>query len=100
MQKEKVLSDLYNGKLNPVAQKVIHGSEYQKAMCSLSDLEEQLNSQLDEKQKQLLKEFVSAQMQLTSLGSEERFTYGFRLGAKLIIEIFSQDDEQLKPITG
>ncbi len=100
MQKEKILSDLYNGKLNTSTHKIMYGSEYQKVMDKLSKLKNQLMDQLEDERKKLFEEFVSTQMHLSIIDSEERFTYGFRLGAKLIIEIFSQDDEQLKPITG
>lgn len=100
MQKSKILSDLYNGKLNPIAQEIVHGSDYQKAMEKVSELEEKLKAVLDQGQTALFEEFISAHLQLSNIGSEERFTYGFRLGARIILEIFEKYDEQLKPIIG
>ncbi|MCI1965122.1 MAG: hypothetical protein LKJ17_03165 [Oscillospiraceae bacterium] len=100
MQKRKILSDLYNGKLNPIAQEVVHGSDYQKAMEQANELEEKLKAMLNQEQTALLEEFISAHLQLSCVGSEERFTYGFRLGARMILEIFEKDDEQLKPLIG
>lgn len=100
MQKEKILSELYHGNLNPVAKSVVQDSEYQKAMQKISDLEEKLMKQLDDEQLNLLQEYFSEQMKLNTISGEERFIDGFRLGAKMILEIFEKDGEQFKPITG
>ena len=100
MQKEKILSELYHGNLNPVAKLVVQNSEYQKAMQKISDLEEKLMKQLDDEQQKLLQDYISEQMKLITISGEERFTDGFRMGAKMILEIFEKDGEQFKPITG
>lgn len=100
MQKEKILSELYHGNLNPVAKSVVQGSEYQKAMQKVSILEERLTEQLDDEQQKLLQEYISEQMKLNTISGEERFTDGFRMGAKMILEIFEKDGEQFKPIKG
>ncbi|MFR2804986.1 MAG: DUF6809 family protein [Faecalispora jeddahensis] len=100
MQKEKILSELYHGNINPVAKSVVQGSSYQKAMHKISTLEEKLMSQLDKEQQKLLQDFISVQGELNYISGEERFTDGFRMGAKLILEIFEKDGEQFKPIIG
>ena len=100
MQKEKILSELYHGNINPVAKSVVQGSDYQKAMCRISSLEEKLMAQLDEEQQKLLQDFISAQGELNYISGEERFTDGFRMGARMILEIFEKDGEQFKPIIG
>ena len=94
-KKKKVLSELYNGKLNPIAQEVVQGSEYQKNLNQTNMLEENLKVLLNKEQQSLLDELISAHIKLSSDGCEERFTYGFRLGAKMILEIFETDDELL-----
>ena len=100
MQKEKILSELYHGNLNPVAKSVVQGSAYQKAMHQLSDIEEKLMARLDEEQQKLLQDFISAQGELNYISGEERFTDGFRMGSRMMLEIFESDDGQFKPITG
>jgi hypothetical protein len=100
MQKEKILSELYHGNLNPVAKAVDQGSEYQMCQHKVADLEEKLMAQLDEEQQKLLQDFISAQGELNYISGEERFTDGFRMGAKLILELFEKDGGQFKPITG
>lgn len=98
MQKEKILSELYHGNINPVAKSVVQGSAYQKAMYQISSLEEKLMAQLDAEQRKLLQDFVSAQGELNYISGEERFTDGFRMRARMMLEIFEKDDGQLKPI--
>ena len=100
MQKEKILSELYHGNINPVAKSVVQGSAYQKAMHQISSLEETLMAQLDEEQQKLLQDFISAQGELNYISGEERFTDGFRMGSRMMLEIFESDDGQFKPITG
>jgi len=100
MQKEKILSELYQGNLNPVAKSVVQGSDYQKAMQKISALEEKLMEQLNDEQRKLLQEYISEQMKLNTISGEERFTDGFRMGAKMILEILEKDGEQFKPIIG
>lgn len=100
MQKEKILSELYHGNINPVVKSVVQGSAYQKVMHQLSDVEEKLVAQLDEEQQKLLQDFITAQGNLLYISGEERFTDGFRMGARVILEIFEKDGEQFKPITG
>lgn len=98
MQKEKLLSELYNGNLCPMAKEVVHGSEYQKSLNEIAELEEQLNKLLDAQGKEKLQDFVTAHGKLSYINAEERFTQGFRMGAKLILEIMNEDDGELKSL--
>ena len=100
MQKEKILRELYHGNINPVAKSVVQGSAYQKAMHQISSLEETLMAQLDEEQQKHLQDFISAQGKLNLISGEERFIDGFRMGARMMLEIFEKDGEQFKPIIG
>ena len=43
---------------------------------------------------------MSTWSNISEVNGEECFTYGFRMGARMILEIFEKDDEQLKPIIG
>ena len=64
MQKEKILSELYHGNINPMEKSVVQGSDFQKAMLRLSALEEKLTAQLDAEQQKLLQDFITAQGEL------------------------------------
>ena len=58
--------------------------------------------ELSEENKKLLQDFITAQSELGYANAEEQFVAGFRLGAKIILEIFEKDmdDEQLQSIIG
>ncbi len=100
MQKEKILSELYRGNLNPVAKKVVPGSEYQKCQHEAANLEEEILAVLDEQGKEKFQAFLASQGSLNYISGEERFTDGFRMGAKMMLEIFEKNDGQFKPNTG
>ena len=101
-QKDKILKELYRGRINPTAAPIKHDSEYCGCLAVVCSLEEELNKQLSEKNKKLLQDFITAQSELGYANAEEQFVAGFRLGAKMILEIFEKDidDEQLQSIIG
>lgn len=98
MKKEKLLSELYNGNLCPIVKEVVQGSEYQKCMNELAEIEEKFSSQLDAEEKEKLQDFITTQGKLSYINAEERFTQGFRMGAKLILEIMDEDDGELNSL--
>lgn len=100
MQKEKMLRELYRGRLMPAEKGIVPGSEFQKQQNRLVELEKEIEAMLDEKEKERLHEYLTVQNNLLYSVGEERFIEGFRMGAKLILEIFEKDGEQIKPITG
>lgn len=102
MQKNKILKDLYHGRINQASAPIRHDSEYSCCLAVVCSLEEELNKQLSEENKKLLQDFITAQSKLGYTNAEEQFVAGFRLGAKMILEILEKDmdDEQLKSIIG
>ena len=100
MQKEKILSDLYNGKIAPQSRPIPQDSKYRALQIKLSDLADSLDQKLSETDKKILDEIMSTWSNISEVNGEECFTYGFRMGARMILEIFEKDDEQLKPIIG
>ncbi len=75
MQKKKILSELYNGNIVPQSRPIPKDSKYREIQMKLSDLEDAINQKL--------------------ANGEECFTTGFRLGARMVLEIFEKDDELL-----
>jgi len=100
VQKEKMLRELYRGRLMPAEKSIVPGSEFQKKQHRLVELEKEVEAMLDKKGKERLHEYLTVQNNLFYSVGEERFIDGFRMGAKLILEIFEKDGEQTKPITG
>ena len=54
-QKDKILKDLYRGRINPTAAPIKHDSEYCGCLAVVCSLEEELNKQLSEKNKSYCK---------------------------------------------
>ena len=100
MNDEKMLSELYHGNINPSAKSVVRGSEYQKSQHKLGDLLEELEKLLNTEEKDVLENIMTAWSELDCISSEERFIEGFKLGARISLEIFEKDDGQFRPITG
>ena len=100
MQKEKILRELYRGRLMPAEKSIVPGSEFQKQQYRLVELEKEIEAMLDEKEKERLHEYLTVQNNLFYSIGKERFIDGFRMGAKFIVEIFEKEGEQVKLITG
>ena len=100
MQKEKMLRELYRGKVAPAEKNIIPGSDFHKQQQKLVELEKEIEAMLGGQEKEKFHAYLTVQNSLLYSIGEERFIDGFRMGAKFILEIFEKDDEQLKPITG
>jgi len=90
-----ILKELYNGKLNPIAKQLKEGSVSTKSMKTICNYEEELTSLLSGKEKELFEKLVSKQGEINYLNGEERFIEGFRLGARVMVEVFEKDDGEL-----
>jgi hypothetical protein len=95
MQKKKILSELYNGNIVPQSRPIPKDSKYREIQMKLSDLEDAINQKLTTEDKKLFDELLSACSDLSTANGEECFTTGFRLGARMVLEIFEKDDELL-----
>ena len=69
-----------------------------KSFRTVSEKEEQLKILLCEKDQALLKEMVTAQINLNGITAEENFILGFRLGIRLGIEIMDDTDSCISTI--
>ena len=64
-------------------------------MRVVADLHEKLSASFTQEQKMLFEGFDECSAELTEINEREIFTYAFRLGAKLVMEImdFPEDSE-------
>lgn len=89
---EKVLKDLYNGEIYPAEQYQLATPEYKAAQKKQLLLYEAFLEKLD---KPLVREFehiLDAQLDTLSLELSAMFIDGFRLGAKMMIEVLKDED--------
>lgn len=93
-----ILQDLYYGNLNPSGKAFLPDSPYGRLVSDLAETEEKLLPLLTSAEKQLYAALVQHNLDIQSLSCEESFIDGFRLGARLILEIFSEGDGYLRAL--
>jgi len=94
-----MLEELYFGNINPNEKQFIRNSDFDRAIQIISANEAKLTELLDGKEKNLFLQLVNAQSEINGITGVESFICGFRLGARIVIEIMSEDDGCLVDIT-
>lgn len=92
---DKTIKDLYHGRINPVEKPVEPGTEIASAMAAITEREERLRAVLPSEARQALDELMEAHRTLLYQSSEERFVDGFKLGARLAIEMLIRNSGAL-----
>lgn len=95
----KMLEELYYGNINPNERQFIRNTDFERAMRILSENEDKLTEMLDGKEKKLFLDLVNAQSSVNGITAVEGFINGFRLGARIALEIMSDEDGCLRDIT-
>jgi len=88
----KTLENLYYGNITPGEQQFYRNTDYDKAMKTVSGCEEKLMHLLNDDEKELLADMVSAQHVVNGVAAAENFIMGFRLGMRIGIEVMDDDD--------
>jgi len=79
-----ILSDLYNGRCRPFARS--YSAEYRSRLSAVCEAEERFMQKLPEELRSEFRQYVSVSAELSSVGGEEDFIEGFRLGVRLMAE--------------
>jgi len=95
----RMLEELYYGNINPNEKQFIRNIGYDKAMRTISESESKLTELLTGKEKDLFLKMLNAYSEVDGTGNVEHFIEGFRLGARIAIEIMNEDDGCLVDIT-
>ncbi|MBO4868986.1 MAG: hypothetical protein J5585_04680 [Clostridia bacterium] len=81
-----LLEDLWYGNIDP-HEAILTGSKRYKHLLSLmARNRDELNETLTDKQSDVLEKYDSALNEMHALAEVEAFSYGFRLGVRLMIE--------------
>ena len=86
---KNILEELYFGNISPNISCFEHNPNYVHAMEKSAATEENLLKLLDEPTKSMFITFCNAQNEMSSITDVEKFNIGFKLGALLMIEIFT-----------
>ena len=90
----RVLKELYYGNISPNERTIAKGSKYESVLNVLTRDEALLSDLLSGAELDLFNEYGDAQAELNSITAVENFVYGFRLGAKVGLEIGEDADGQ------
>ncbi|MBR5342911.1 MAG: hypothetical protein IK149_03330 [Oscillospiraceae bacterium] len=85
-----ILEDLYLGDIRPNERGFKRNSQYAKALDELVKVGDALTEGLNENQKELLEDYMTAQREVTVLTDCETFLYAFRLGAKIMLDVLTE----------
>ena len=80
------LEDLWYGNVIPHEQYLDGNNEYRKILSQTVKRRDELETSLTEKQKELLTAYDAACADLNATSELSAFSFGFRLGVKLMIE--------------
>jgi len=94
----KTLENLYYGNIAPGEQQFRRSTDYDKAMKMVSGCEGKLMLLLNDDEKELLTKMISAQHTVNGITALENFILGFRLGARIGIEVMDDADGSVEPI--
>ena len=89
-----VLENLYNGNINIVDKAIKKGSEYDRLAKAASVLEDKLMESISGREKELFENIFITRFQQEDIMLTETFVEGFRLGAQIMIEVFSEPKRQ------
>lgn len=85
------LEDLYYGNLFPHEQCAKFGDEVKELLKLLNRNEEKLMATLTEMQKEIFEKYKDCNHEISEICERESFIKGFQLGARIIIEVISQE---------
>ena len=94
----KTLEDFYFGNIVPSERQMTANSELRRAVDTVTRCESQLTERLEEPERALLTELVSAQHKIDSIGALENFILGFRLGVRMMVDCMDENDGDLKGV--
>lgn len=86
------IKELYYGNIDPQARGFKNGSYLKKQMTILSESEALLTDRLTGDEKKWFLTFINASNNILGQTELDSFIVGFRLGARLILDTFMNDD--------
>ncbi len=86
------IEELYYGNINPQERYFDRKSETGKNILAIADVEDSLNKVLNDKEKELLKEYQRLDGEITDDSNLDSFIVGFRMGAKFAFDTYISDN--------
>ena len=87
-----ILEKLFYGNICPNTDCRSQDKETKQLMGDIADHHENLLSTLNDEQKELLEKFDDCYNELTDINDREIFSYAFKLGARMMLEVLSNTE--------
>ena len=85
-----ILEDLYLGDVRPSERSFKRNSQYAKALDETVKAGNALTASLSDEQKTFFEEYMTAQREVNILTNCETFCYGFKVGAKIMMDVLTE----------
>ena len=89
-----ILEELFYGNICPNTDCRSHDKETKQLMGYIADHHDNLLSTLNDQQKEILEKFDDCYNELTDINEREIFAYAFKLGARIMLAVVSEREEQ------
>lgn len=86
-----ILEELFYGNICPNSDCRSHDKETKQFMGYIADHHDNLLSTLNDQQKELLEKFDDCYNELTDINEREIFSYAFKLGMRIAIEVLTSN---------
>ena len=86
---KSILEELFYGNICPNTDCRSHDKETKQLMGYIADHHDNLLSTLNDQQKELLEKFDDCYNELTDINELEIFSYAFKLGMRIAIEVLT-----------
>lgn len=86
------IEELFYGNIDPQARGYHKDHRIVKVSDNITNIEEKLTERLQGEDKDLFLDFCNAYAELTGETELDSFIVGFRLGAKMLFDVFCSDD--------
>lgn len=86
-----ILEELFYGNICPNSDCRSHDKEMKQLMGYIADHHDNLLSTLNDQQKELLEKFDDCYNELTDINEREIFSYAFKLGMRIAIEVLTSN---------
>jgi len=93
MNGDDIIDELFYGNITPSERTFTPDSVYAQALEQLTEAEDALREALDKEDREALEQLVDAQQTMDAIATREYFADGFRLGAKLMLDILTGKSE-------
>ena len=88
---QSVLEEMWYGNVEPSMECRNTSKEVKALMGHIADHYDNLYKTLAEQQKEIFEKFDDCQSELTDINERDIFIYGFRLGARIAMEVLCTD---------